>query len=171
LQLHPSFFGKQVHKHIEDELRAKFAGKCTGRFGYTIAIPTVLDYGAGVLDIESGFAKFEVEYLALVFRPFRFEVLPAIVKQVSQNGFFAAAGPCVDIFVSTTLMPSNFVYTTSLDAMPSFVAKSDDTNEPDIKITTNSAVRIKILAVRHTADKLIVVGLINEDYLGDYVED
>ena len=115
LELHPRYFGKNVNEKITEELRRKVEGKCIGRFGYFIAVTQVKSIGKvqlvllfpepssvfvffllissllgsqGVLHPDSGFAHFPVKYLALVFRPFKNEILPAVVTHVSSVRFF-----------------------------------------------------------------------------------
>lgn len=99
LSLAPRDFTSSMNAVILEQLRAKVEGKCSGRYGYTILVTTLRDIGTGVLDIDTGFAQFNVSYLALVFRPFKNEILIAKVISVNNNGFFAAAGP-LEIFVS-----------------------------------------------------------------------
>ncbi|PWA54592.1 DNA-directed RNA polymerase II subunit RPB7 [Artemisia annua] len=52
--------------------------------------------GKGIIRDGTGFVTFPVKYLCVVFRPFKGEILEAIVTMM---GFFAEAGP-VKIFVS-----------------------------------------------------------------------
>ena len=53
----------------------------------------------GKIDSLTGFVKFRIKYDAVMFRPFRNEVLDAPVKSVTEMGFFVQAGP-VEIFVA-----------------------------------------------------------------------
>lgn len=72
------------------------------------------------MEDHSGQAVFEVKYQAIVFRPFKGEVLDAIVYNVSKMGFFAQAGP-LEIFVSTHLIPTDYAFS-SVDE-PCFVSE------------------------------------------------
>ena len=102
--------------------RKQVEGTCSGRYGYIIGVLGKPNVGKGfVVEDHSGQAVFEVKYQAIVFRPFKGEVLDAIVYHVSKMGFFAQAGP-LELFVSTHLIPSEYAFS-SIDE-PCFV--SDD---------------------------------------------
>lgn len=53
----------------------------------------------GRVDALTGFVKFRVTYIAVVFRPLQMEVLDAKVQSVSEFGFFAQLGP-IEVFVA-----------------------------------------------------------------------
>ena len=83
LALHPRHYTSSLSSLLLSQLRAKVEGKCTGRYGYTILVTMMREVGAGVLDPDTGYAHFPVSYLALVFRPFKNEVLVAKVTTVN----------------------------------------------------------------------------------------
>jgi len=103
-------------------------GTCSGRYGYIIGVLGKPGVGKGfVVEDHSGQAVFEVKYQAIVFRPFKGEVLDAIVYHVSKMGFFAQAGP-LELFVSTHLIPSEYSFS-SIDE-PCFVSDDSMVREP-----------------------------------------
>jgi hypothetical protein len=53
----------------------------------------------GKLKEGTGWAEFKLQYDAIVFRPFKGEVLECVVKEVNKFGFFAECGP-QQVFVS-----------------------------------------------------------------------
>jgi hypothetical protein len=55
------------------------------------------------------FVRYQVAYKALMFRPFKNEVLDAVVKSVSEVGFFAEAGP-LSILVSHAHIPDDMEF-------------------------------------------------------------
>lgn len=160
LQLHPQHFGKNLNKQIHRELKLKVEGKCTGRYGYTVAVLALKNIGKGQLHEDTGYAHFPITYTSLVFRPFRNEILPAVVSTINDNGFFAQAGP-LEIFVSKVLMPNYLKYDEKREGLPCYYSE-----EEDIRIEQGSSVRIKIVGIRFAADKISVVGTIKEDFLG-----
>lgn len=95
------------------EPKAISSGTCSGRYGFIITVTQVQDIGKGKVLEGSGFVVFPIKFSAIVFKPFKGEVLDAVVTQVDkvltnmslhgltlvQMGFFAAAGP-LQIFVS-----------------------------------------------------------------------
>ena len=53
----------------------------------------------GKLKEGTGWAEFKLQYDAIVFRPFKGEVLECVVREVNKFGFFAECGP-QQVFVS-----------------------------------------------------------------------
>lgn len=49
-----------------------------------IAVTTIDQIGAGVIQPGQGFVVYPVKYKAIVFRPFKGEVLDAVVKQINK---------------------------------------------------------------------------------------
>lgn len=160
LELHPRDFGKNIEKTILTQLRLKIEGKCTGRYGYTITISRLVNVDKGRLHEDSGFCHFPVTYLAVIFRPFKNEILPAYVTLVNQNGIFAKAGP-LEIFVDNKLMPDDLKYTAPADGLPTYYSE-----EEDVRIKQGSPIRVKIIGIRQALKEISAVGTIKGDFLG-----
>jgi DNA-directed RNA polymerase II subunit RPB7 len=102
---------------LESKLHADVEGTCSGQFGYIIAVVQIMDIGKGMVLSGSGQAEFVTHYRAIVFKPFKGEVVDGVVDSVSkvglvlgsrfwiaslyvpQMGFFAEVGP-LKVFVS-----------------------------------------------------------------------
>ena len=54
------------------------------RYGFIIAITTIDTIGTGLIQPGRGYVIYPVEYKAIVFRPFKGEVLDAVVSQVNK---------------------------------------------------------------------------------------
>lgn len=54
------------------------------RYGFVIAVTTIDNIGAGIILPGQGFVVYPVKYKAIVFRPFKGEVLDAVVRQVNK---------------------------------------------------------------------------------------
>lgn len=67
---------KRLHEEVE--------GTCSGRFGYIITVVQVGDIGKGVLQSNTGFAEFKLDYKAIVFKPFKNQVVDGIVTTVNK---------------------------------------------------------------------------------------
>ena len=147
----PKNFGKNMETKILHELKRKVEGKPSGHFGYTILVTRIKYTGQGILNEDTGNAHFKVEYWSLVFRPFVNEILPAEVKQLTQQGFFCQAGP-LEIFVSKRLMPEEYAYDDTSSGQPCFRAEDDG---DDITITIGTMVRVKIQGLRFAADDIV----------------
>jgi DNA-directed RNA polymerase II subunit RPB7 len=104
-------------EYLENKLMSDVEGTCSGKFGYIICVLTVTDVGAGIVLPGNGQAEFIARYRAIVFKPFKGEVLEGVVGEVNkvcmasvngpridltfhlQMGFFAEVGP-LNVFVS-----------------------------------------------------------------------
>ncbi|KAK8958035.1 hypothetical protein KSP39_PZI001234 [Platanthera zijinensis] len=109
LLLHPRHFGP----HLQDKLVAKLIkdveGTCSGRHGFIVAITSVEEIGKGLIREGTSFVTFPVKFKCIVFRPFKEEILEAVVKMVNKMGFFAEVGP-VQVFVSKHLIPDDMEF-------------------------------------------------------------
>ena len=54
------------------------------RYGFVIAVTTIDNIGAGIIQPGQGFVVYPVKYKAIVFRPFKGQVLDAVVTQVNK---------------------------------------------------------------------------------------
>lgn len=150
MELPPKHFGRDVEKKLLGELRAKVEGKCSGRFGYTILVLKLDEFGAARLDEDSGWAKFPVRFTSLVFRPFMNQVLPAEVVALNETGVFAEAGP-LTIFISQHLMPPDMSYDTT-SGQPSFIGQ-----EQAVRINKGSFLIVKIVGIRKSASEIVSI--------------
>lgn len=82
--LHPKYFGPQLLETVKQKLYTEVEGTCTGKYGFVIAVTTIDNIGAGVIQPGVGFVVYPVKYKAIVFRPFKGEVLDAVVTQVNK---------------------------------------------------------------------------------------
>ncbi|KAI8869575.1 hypothetical protein GQ42DRAFT_27053 [Ramicandelaber brevisporus] len=155
--LEPAFCGPRLRDHITAKLYSEVEGKCSGKYGYIITIVNVLNYGTGRILPGRGMVEFDVEYHAIVFKPFKNEVLDATVGRVNKIGFFAEVGP-LEIFVSNYLMPPSMKFNPDA-ATPCY---QSDTQV----IERGSHVRVKIVGIHFDATEIIASGTIREDYLG-----
>ncbi|KAG7292199.1 hypothetical protein NEMBOFW57_002234 [Staphylotrichum longicolle] len=72
--LHPSYFGRNMHELVTTKLVKDVEGTCAGDY-YIIAIMDTFDVSEGRILPGSGLAEFTVGYRAVVWRPFKGEVL------------------------------------------------------------------------------------------------
>ncbi|KAI0030626.1 hypothetical protein K488DRAFT_79534 [Vararia minispora EC-137] len=155
--LHPSYFGPRMLQFLESKLYADVEGTCSGQFGYIIAVVSILDIGKGMVLSGSGQAEFVTKYRAIVFKPFKGEVVDGIVTNVTRMGFFADVGP-LTVFVSNQLIHPDLRF--DHNANPPAFASEDQTIEKGTKI------RLKIVGTRVDATEIFAIGTIKEDHLG-----
>lgn len=158
LQLHPRHFGPQLRDKLIAKLIAEVEGTCSGRHGFVVAVTEISNVGQGLIRDGTGFVTFPVKYKSIVFRPFRGEILEAIVTMVNKMGFFAEAGP-VQIFVSNHLIHDDMKF------MPGDV-NSYQTEDGTTRISKDSEVRLKIVGTRVDATEIFCIGTIKDDFLG-----
>lgn len=69
---------------LESKLYSDVEGKCSGQFGYIIAVVSMSDIGSGIVLSGSGQAEFVARYRAIVFKPFKGEVVDGVVNNVTK---------------------------------------------------------------------------------------
>ncbi|KMZ72818.1 DNA-directed RNA polymerase II subunit RPB7 [Zostera marina] len=158
LLLHLCHFGPHLHEKLVMKLMKDVEGTCSGRHGFVMAITAVDGIGKGEIREGTGFVIFPVTYQCVVFRPFKGEVLEAVVTMVNKMGFFAEAGP-VQIFVSSHLIPDDVEFQTG--DMPNYT-----TSDGSVKIQSDSEVRLKIIGTCVDATEIFCIGTIKDDFLG-----
>jgi DNA-directed RNA polymerase II subunit RPB7 len=157
--LPPQFFGPALRETLERKLVDEVEGTCSGRFGYVVLVQDVSDIGQGrIQDGASGGATFSVKYTCLAFKPFKGEVLDAVVTQVNKMGFFAEAGP-LQIFVSNHHIPDDFSFQTS--AGPMYCSE-----DGEVRVQKDCEVRLRVIGTRVDAAEIFALGSMKEDYLG-----
>ncbi|KAI8536145.1 hypothetical protein RHMOL_Rhmol10G0233600 [Rhododendron molle] len=130
MQLHPRHFGRDLREKLVAKLMKDVEGTCSGRHGFVVAITGIESVGKGLIRDGTGFVTFPVKYQCVVFRPFKGEILEAVVTMVNKMGFFAEAGP-VQIFVSNHVVLMQ------------------------VKIEKESEVRLKIIGTRVDATEIV----------------
>eukprot|EP01104_Vermistella_antarctica_P000587 TRINITY_DN10739_c0_g1_i1.p1 TRINITY_DN10739_c0_g1~~TRINITY_DN10739_c0_g1_i1.p1 ORF type:complete len:174 (+),score=38.26 TRINITY_DN10739_c0_g1_i1:228-749(+) len=160
IYLHPRHFGPGIRDTIKRKLHDEVEGTCSGRYGFVVAVTSVEDIGSGIVQDGTGFTLYHVSYMAIVFKPFKFEVLDSEVSEVNKMGFMAKAGP-LSIFVSKHLIPDDMIFDPHTAA---YVC--DDADEGDIRISKGDQVRVKVAGIKVDANDIFCVGTINEDWLG-----
>lgn len=158
VSLLPSQFSPDIHGQLEKRLLDEVEGSFSGRFGYTVCVIDISSIGDGIILPSQGTAQYRIKYRAIVFKPYKGQVLDAVVSQVNQKGFMAEVGP-VNVFVSRYLIADEFMFDPS-SASTSFC---DDLGN---RIEKGSKVRLRILGTQIYPNKIDAIGSIKEDYLG-----
>lgn len=157
--LHPRYFGPQLLDTVRQKLYTEVEGTCTGKYGFVIAVTSINEIGAGNIQAGQGFVVYPVKYKAIVFRPFKGEVLDAVVKQVNKVGMFAEIGP-LSCFISHHSIPSEMVFCPN--STPACYKSTDE----DIVIAAEDKIRLKIVGTRVDANGIFAIGTLMDDYLG-----
>jgi DNA-directed RNA polymerase II subunit RPB7 len=159
LQLHPKHFGPKLKAVIRERLIEEVEGASLGKDGYVITVTRVSDedIGQGLIE-DSGYVNFVVHYSAILFCPFKNEVMDAVVSFVNQLGFYADIGP-LSVFVSRHAMPEDI--TTYNSETETWV--SDD---KEVEIKSGCGVRLRIMGTTVDSTEINAVGTIKGDFLG-----
>jgi len=159
IMLHPRYFGPNLLSTVKQKLFTEVEGTCSGKHGFIIAVTTIDNIGAGMIQHARGFVVYPVKYKAIVFRPFKNEVLDAVVKQVNKVGIFTEIGP-LSCFISRHSIPAD------MDFDPNSNPPCYKTKDEDIVIQTEDEIRLKIVGTRVDANDIFAIGSLMDDYLG-----
>lgn len=161
LTMHPSFFDSGASEMIKEKLHEDLEGKIEGTL-MIIQIIEVDEVSEPKLVPGTGMASYVLSYRALVWRPYRGEVVDGLVTSVVNNGFFVDVGG-MSVFVSRTMIPQNLKY--SLEgSTAAFTDNSDQTVEK------GTQVRLRIKGIRGEIGAMFAIGSIKEDYLGPLLQ-
>ncbi|KAK3330416.1 RNA polymerase Rpb7 [Apodospora peruviana] len=155
--LHPSYFGRNMHELVTTKLVKDVEGTCAGDY-YIIAIMDAFDVSEGRILPGSGLAEFTVGYRAVVWRPYKGEVVDGITDKVNPHGFSVRVGP-LEVFTSRIHVPAELQY--DANATP-----PQYTNNADMVIEVGTHVRLRIMGIRTEVNQLYAIGTINGDFLG-----
>lgn len=162
LSLHPRYFGDKLEETVKQKLFCDVEGTCTGKYGFVIAITSIDNIGDGIIQSSTGFATYQLKYKAIVFRPFKNEVLDGIVDQVSKVGIFLKIGP-LSCFISRHSIPNDMQFDST--------SGSYKTQDEQLVIQVSTPLRFKVVGTRVDASDIFAIGTLMDDYLGPLVED
>lgn len=158
--VHPQNLGRDLQAHIKDQATREVSGEAIKDVGYVIFVLNIDDsaIGRGLIDHMTGRVRYEVTIDAIVFRPFRNEVMDAVCTVCTSQGFFADAGP-FSLFVSRVHISPDMEFRPE----DSSWAAGTDGGAP-IKAGTN--VRLKIMGTNTVSRAISGIGTVAEPFLG-----
>ncbi|CAH8513800.1 unnamed protein product [Heterobilharzia americana] len=149
--LHPKYFGPNLTETVKTKLFSDVRARVLGKH-----------IGAGIIQPNRGFVQYRIVYRAIVYRPFKGEVVDGIVTQVTKVGVFAEAGP-LTIFISKYSVPSNIKFEGAETATDGL---NEDEEEETQTVQIEDRIRIRIIGLRVDASDIFAVGTLMDDYLG-----
>ncbi|CDS40950.1 DNA directed rna polymerase II 19 kDa polypeptide [Echinococcus multilocularis] len=161
--LHPKYFGPNLIETVKAKLFSDIEGTCSGKYGFIVAVTNIDHIGAGMLLPGRGFVQYHIVYRAIVFRPFKGEVIDAVVTQINKVGVFAEAGP-LSIFISKYSIPQNIKFEGAEPTNEN--ANEDDEEEETHIVQMEDRIRLRIIGLRVDASAIFAVGTLMDDYLG-----
>ncbi|MPC29260.1 DNA-directed RNA polymerase II subunit RPB7 [Portunus trituberculatus] len=157
--LHPRYFGPQLMDTVRQMLFTEVEGTCTGKYGFVIAVTTIDHIGSGMIQVGRGFVLYPIKYKAIVFRPFKGEVLDAVVTQINKIGLFCEIGP-MQCFISRHSIPQD------LEFDPNSNPPCYKSRDEEVVIQQDDEIRVKIVGTRVDATDIFAIGTLMDDYLG-----
>lgn len=163
LKLEPQDMGKRIQEMVHARLKEAVEGKLIGNSGFVISVLNISDdwMGKGALDNSTGGAVYKVGYEAIVFRPFKNEVLDVIVSSVNAHGFVGSVGGMLDVFVHRTQMPMNDPEDPQTFSNEAWVSLDGETS-----IKAGCGVRLRVMAIKFHPLKITGIGTIKDHYCG-----
>ena len=160
IRLHPQSFGRKMSEVLHKTLEMEVRGVSLGKAGYCVCVLQVRpgDSG-GKIQEGTGMAIFQLHFEAVMFRPFKNEIMDVKVLNCVHLGFFGYAGP-VKVFVSRHQMPQDMQ--DGYNAMDEAWLSEDK----EVEIKENCGVRLKIISCTLENQQWTCVGTIAEEYLG-----
>jgi DNA-directed RNA polymerase II subunit RPB7 len=80
-----------MQQYLESKLYSDVEGTCSGQFGFIIAVVSISDIGKGMVISGNGQAEFVTRYRAIVFKPFKGEVVDGVVHNVTRVRLYHSA--------------------------------------------------------------------------------
>jgi len=164
--MHPENFGRELQQKLRKRLCEDVEGTVPETTGIIVAVLRFYDeqdVKRGLIEYETGYASFIVNYEAIIYRPFKNQVLDAKVTNVHEHGFSCTTGIAnFSIFVSKHNMPKEYTY----KAENEMWAHSED-DSSDQEISKGCVVRLRVVNVNFKSKTaLSCIGTIDGDYLG-----
>ncbi len=95
-----------MRRFLREKLLQDVEGSCSGQYGFIVCVLDTMDIGRGRVVPGSGSAEFVIRYQAIVWKPFKGEVVDGVVNLVNKLGFFTDVGP-LSVFVSSHVSQSS----------------------------------------------------------------
>jgi DNA-directed RNA polymerase II subunit RPB7 len=156
------FLGRSLRSQVRKKIMDELEGQCIGKFGFVILILDIddADIVPGLIDNDTGAANVTVWYNAIFLRPFKNEVLDAVVVFASDElGFFCKVGP-LQVFVSRHCMPEDMRFKT--ETGDCWISRDES-----VEIREGSVVRLRVIGVSPVdAGVITATGTIKDSFLG-----
>lgn len=153
LVINPRFLGPQLEPTLKRRLKELVEGTVNPRFGFIICVLSIEELGDGLVKDGTGDVLFDIKYQAVVFKPFKGEVLDGVVTEVKENVVHVNVGPLRGAIANSN-MPPGYRF-----APQENVYLCDGRNE---KIGVGSEIRFQLLGVTIKTGSFFFVGIIND---------
>ncbi|CAL4124844.1 unnamed protein product, partial [Meganyctiphanes norvegica] len=132
---------------------------CVTYFLYMRRLQPIHHHATGCNAPGAPGTRHQVKYKAIVFRPFKGEVLDAVVTQINKIGLFCEIGP-MQCFISRHSIPQD------LEFDPNSNPPCYKSRDEEVVIQQDDEIRVKIVGTRVDATDIFAIGTLMDDYLG-----
>lgn len=156
ITVHRNCLGDEFAELVQKKLTHDVEGTCIYEHGYVItvtSIDSVTDASFHIL--LNDYIFYKIRFTAIVFRPFKNEVLDGLVEQTNKLGIIVCVGP-LRCFISRKSMPKTLDY----DGLK--YTNADKT----YVISVSTPVRFRVLGHRVDPMELFAIGTLLDNYLG-----
>lgn len=154
--VHRNCLGDDFVDLVQNRLTLEVEGTCIYEHGYVIAVTSIGNVAdANFQILLDDYISYSIRFTAIVFRPFKNEVLDGLVEQINKLGLFVSVGP-LRCFISRKSMPESLDY----DGL-----KYTNTDKTYV-IDVSTPLRFRVLGHRVDPMEIFAIGTLMEDYLG-----
>lgn len=160
IQVRPELLDQSLSITLAKQLREQMVGSVTDTGAIVLLVFSIkMDEAVsnGRVNPLTGDVRFELNFLAVLFRAFVNEVLEAVVDNVMRHGFSAMAGP-QRLFVSAEHIPPGYEYKQE-------VSEWTSTRDGAV-IKKDEAVRLKVIHVNRSQSSENLIATIIGPRLG-----
>ncbi|KAK3675420.1 DNA-directed RNA polymerase III complex subunit Rpc25 [Recurvomyces mirabilis] len=104
VQIQPSDFEKPSLRAIEDFINEKYADKVIHKIGLCVGFHSLISASEGLIGHGTGIVNVNVDFKLIVFRPFKGEIIRAIISHSNATGIFMS----MDFFETIAIPPEFF---------------------------------------------------------------
>ncbi|KAL0216767.1 hypothetical protein P9112_008951 [Eukaryota sp. TZLM1-RC] len=145
LNLPPKALTNKLRDTLELKLREAIEGKVNSTYGYILMLLGLDSVGQGRVSPDTGDVVFTVHFRALVFKPFKNEVVDGHVIGTASEGIHVSVGP-LRIFIHRLNLPKGFEFDPSTSP-PAWVSSDTGT-----RIQYGSELRVRISSTTVSSD-------------------
>lgn len=158
VKVHPSKFGKETKRFIEETLKENFVDKIENKVGFILSILNVKSISKGKIYPADPYIYYKVVFEALTYMPELNEIVYGEVVENTNFGTFVNS-ICNDIFVHISQTMDDFV---------SFNQKNKTLVGKDSKrvLKEKDYVRVRIVSVSLSENNVKVSGTMRQAFLG-----
>ena len=160
IRLKPTYLSAGTKTTIEKQLRSNTEGQFKLGYGIILRVTQILNIDKGKISSRTGCASYEIDFKAMVLRPYSGLVVDAKISNMNTQGIFANAGP-LDVFVPHKSLPDGYDF--------DYDSQSFINREKGKKFEIESIIRVRLVTAAPHKDQMHIsaTATIKDENLGD----